>query len=303
MEIIYTDAYKPQGESHAVCLGSFDGIHKGHRRLMEKTVSLARENGVKSAVITFMYTPEKNKIFPLEENLKRIEALGIDKVFIIKFTEEFKELSPKAFVYKYLIELFSAKFVVCGFNFRFGLERAGDVTALSKLGKGYFELTVIDRVFSDNETISSSYIKKLLSLGNIEKANALLGECYTVEDEVHKGKQLGRRIEFPTVNQFLSSSLCEIKKGVYSSVTEIDGRVYNSISYLGDAPTVNENGKVILETHILDFNGDLYDKPVKVKLIGFIREEKKFDSLEALKKEIELNILQAKKQISECEYI
>ena len=303
MEVIFLDDYKPSGESHAICLGSFDGIHKGHRKLMEKTVSLAKINGIKSAVVTFMYTPQENKIFPMEENLKRIEAIGIDKVFIINFTEEFKKLLPEEFVNNYLIDILQAKFVVCGFNFRFGCNRKGNTDTLLQLGKGHFELSVIDKVTCNGETVSSSYIKKLLASGNIERVNTLLGDCYEISDEVHKGKQLGRSIEIPTVNQTLSPSLCEIKKGVYSSVAEINGKIYKSISYIGYAPTVNESGDVILETHILDFKGDLYNKHIRVRLIGFIREEKKFASLEELKDEIELNINTAKKQISECEYI
>ncbi len=303
MEVIFLDTYKPTGENHAICLGSFDGIHKGHKKLMEKTVSLAKEKGIKSAVVTFMQTPQKNKVFLMEENLKRIEATGIDKVFIIKFNDEFKKLSPEDFVNNYLVGIFLAKYVVCGFNFRFGFNREGNTDTLLKLGKEHFELIVVDKVTCDGETVSSSYIKKLLASGNIERVNTLLGDCYEISDAVHKGKQLGRSIEIPTVNQTLSPSLCEIKKGVYSSVTEIDGKIYKSISYIGYAPTVNEVGDVILETHILDFKGDLYNKHIRVRLIGFIREEKKFASLEELKDEIELNINTAKKQISECEYI
>lgn len=303
MKINYIDSYIPNGEKYAVCLGSFDGIHKGHKRLMEKTVAKAQENGIKSAVLTFIYKPEKNKVFPVSENLKRIEATGIDEVFIIEFTEEFRRLSPEKFVKRYLCDKLSASFVICGFNFRFGFNREGDTDTLRRLGEGNFELTVEERVTVNDKTVSSSRIKELLKEGNIAEVNSLLGDCYYITGEVKKGKQLGRSIEFPTVNLPLLPFLTEIKKGVYSSVTEFEGNRYNSISYVGNAPTVGACGEMLLETYLLNFTGDLYGKEITVKLVGFIREEKKFSDLEELKKEIEQNIKTSNKQISECEYI
>ena len=303
MEVVFLDSYTSPKRDYAVCLGSFDGIHIGHKKLMEKTVEIANKKGLKSGVVTFLAPVEKNKLFPVEENLRRIEKTGIDTVFIIKFTEEFKKLSPKAFIDKYLDEIICAKYVVCGFNFRFGHNREGTPEVLRALGKDIFELTVVDRVFIEDKTVSSSYIKTLLEEGKIEKVNALLGECYLMCGTVEKGKQLGRSIEVPTFNLKLPPQLSLIKKGVYSSVSEIGGGLFESISYIGNAPTVEESGESILETHILDYKGDLYEKKVTVRLVGFIREEKKFSSLGELKKEITANIRTAKKQISECEYI
>ena len=303
MEVVFLDSYNKGKNDYAVCLGSFDGIHIGHKRLMARTVEIAKEKGLKSGAVIILPPVEKNKLFPMEENLRRIEKTGIDTVFIIKFTEEFKKLSPKAFADKYLDEIICAKYVICGFNFRFGHNREGTPEALRELGKGIFELTVIDRVFIEDKTVSSSYIKSLLEEGKIERVNALLGECYLISDTVKKGKQLGRSIEVPTVNLKLSPELSLIKKGVYSSVSEIDGENFESISYIGNAPTVGDFGELVLETHILDYKGDLYEKKVTVKLVGFIREEKKFSSLNELKEEIKANIITAKKQISECEYI
>lgn len=273
-------------EKYAVCLGMFDGIHLGHRELILNTVKKAKENNLKSAVLTFVPQFEKGKIYPFFENLKIIEKMGIDTVFAIDFTEDFKKLSAKNFIFKYLIEYIKASFVICGFNFKFGFKREGDISTLEEYGKNNFELTVIPEVTVDNKTVSSTFIKSLLKDGDIKKVNSLLGEDYKISETVIMGKRLGTKISFPTINMPLYNTITPIKKGVYISEVKIGDKFYKGISNIGIAPTIKSEKNVILETHIIDYSGDLYNKSVTVFLKDFLREEKKFKDLDELKNTI-----------------
>lgn len=285
-------------DTYAVCLGIFDSVHLGHRELVKKTVELARENGIKSAVLTFVSPFEKNKIYPFEENVEILKSLGVDTVFAVNFTEKFKNYAPEYFINKYLIEYIKASFVVCGFNFRFGKDRQGNIDTL-KENEGLYKLVVIPEFKIEGSTVSSTLIKELLNKGDIIKANRLLGSCYRVSGSVCEGNKLGRTISFPTINIPVDSSLSLIKSGVYSSRVQINDKIYNGISNIGVAPTVKKERGVVLETYIMDYEGDLYNKPVKVYLSGFIRDEKQFESLDELKKTIKLNLDTAKIQLEE----
>lgn len=290
-------------EKYAVCLGVFDGVHLGHQKLIEKTVCVAKENNVKSAVLTFVKTFEDNKIYPFEENLRIFESHGIDTVFAVDFNEQFKNYSPEYFISKYLIEYIKASFVVCGFNFRFGKERKGDTDMLLKYSEGNYLLTVIPNVEISGETVSSTLVKSLLKNGDIEKVNQCLDKAYFISGAVQKGNRLGRTINFPTANIPLDSSLSPVRAGVYSSRVLIGDKLYLGISNVGRAPTVRNGKTVMLETHILDYEGDLYNRDLKVYLIGFIREEKKFADLCELKDNITKNIETARIQLEGSNFI
>lgn len=300
MEIILIDnnIKIENDEKYAVCLGIFDSVHLGHRELIKKTVELAKENGIKSAVLTFVTPFEKNKIYPFEENAEIMKSLGVDTVFAVNFTKEFKSYSPEYFIKKYLIEYIKASFVVCGFNFKFGKDRMGSIETL-KENEGFYKLTVIPEYKVDDKTVSSTLIKELLSKGDIAKANALLGSCYRVSGPVSEGNKIGRTINFPTINILIDSSLALIKKGVYSAKVQIGDKLYKGISNIGIAPTVKKERGVVLETYIMDFDGDLYNKNVKVYLLGYIRDEKQFESLEELKNTIKNNLTTAINQLEE----
>ncbi|MBE7029336.1 MAG: bifunctional riboflavin kinase/FAD synthetase [Ruminococcaceae bacterium] len=288
-------------DKYAVCLGMFDGVHKGHRELILETKRLAKENNIKSSVLTFLTPTEKNKIYPFEENLKILENLGIDTVFAVNFTDEFKNYSPKHFIDKYLIEYIKASFVVCGYNFRFGKDRMGDINTLKNESMGAYSLTVIPEVKVNEETVSSTLIKEYIKQGAIDKVNLLLGEPYRVSGVVLEGKKLGRQINFPTINMPVEKYVTLLKPGVYSSKVLLGDKMYNSISNIGTSPTVSKKNEVIAETYIMDFTGDLYNKYMKVYFLGFIRDEKKFENLEELKNTIKLNLDTAKKQLKESE--
>ena len=293
MKVILIDEKRTieNNDKYAVCLGMFDGIHLGHRELILKTVKKAKENNLKSAVLTFVPKNETGKLYPFSENLKIIEKMGIDTVFAVNFTDEFKKISAKYFIDKYLIEYIKASFVICGFNFKFGYKREGDVKTLEEYGKGKFELTVIPEVKIDNETVSSTFIKSLLGSGDIKKANSFLGEDYKISEAVVMGKRLGREISFPTINMPLNNMITPIKKGVYLSEVKIGDKVYKGISNVGIAPTLKCEKTALLETHIIDYSGDLYNKYVTVYLKDFLREEKKFKDMDELKETIKKDLM------------
>jgi len=288
--LINKDCKIENSDSYAVCLGIFDGVHLGHKALMEKTVALAKKRKLKSAVLTFLKKGEKNKIYPLEIQVKLIEKMGIDTLFIIDFNSEFKNLSPESFIKNYLIEYIHAKEVICGFNFKFGKERCGTTETLMEYEKEGYNLTVIPPVYKDEEIVSSTLIKEYLKDGNIKTVNKLLGDFYTLEGTVKDGAKIGRTINFPTVNVPFKSECLPVKCGVYAAKIEIDGKEYKGISNVGYAPTVRKNGEIITETHILDFSGEVYNKYVKISLTDFIREEKKFKDINELKEEIDNNL-------------
>lgn len=282
---------------YAVCLGRFDGVHKGHRELILKTVSYARENNLRSGAVTFIRNYEKDKIYPLDTQMKIMEELGIDTLFVIVFNEKFKNTSSDEFVEKYIIKYFKAKCVVCGFNFKFGKNREGSIETLKEYDK-YFTLFVIPPVYDDKEIVSSSLIKKLMAEGNIKRANSLLGRKFEITGVVSEGNKIGRTINFPTANIIVESSQCEIKAGVYSSYTNIGKKKYLSISNIGVAPTVRNGEKIILETNIMEYNEILYNKDITVSFVDFIRGEKKFKDINDLKNTICCNIETAKEHFN-----
>ena len=289
--VLIDDKIKIENNSECVlCLGMFDGVHSGHRELIKEAVNKAKELGIPSAVMTFLSSFEENKIYPFEERCSLFEKLGIDILYVVSFTQKFKDLSCEEFINKYLIEYTKASYIVCGFNFRFGKNREGDTKTLQEALGHICGITVVPEVIMDGETVSSTLIKSYLKEGNIAKVNSLLNDIYSVSGIVIKGNEVGRTINFPTANIAVPSCLVPLKSGVYSTKVSVDGKFYKSISNIGNAPTVRNDDAIILETHILDYNGDLYNKYIKVFFLDFIREERKFKNIDELKAAIKLNI-------------
>lgn len=298
--ILINDGLKIENnEKYAVCLGIFDGIHLGHRALIEKTVSIAKEKNIKSSMLTFYKKAAGSKIQSLETQINIVRELGIDTFFILDFNEELKNKSPEEFIDEYLVSYIKAKEVICGFNYRFGKDRKGSSDTLKAFENKGYNLTVVPEVKIGEETVSSTLIKKYLSEGNVKKANLFLSGCYMVEGCVREGKKIGRTINFPTVNICAPYECCNLKAGVYAVDIEIDGNKYHGISNIGKAPTVRNSDEIVIETYIIDFSSDVYNKNVKVYFKDFIREEKKFQSLEELKETISLNLETAKKILKE----
>ena len=278
----------------AVTFGKFDGIHAGHQKLIEKVHELSQQNTVKSVVCAFdMF--KRVQITSVGEK----EALLFDKIdcFIdCPFTDEIRKMDCETFISKIICETLHATFVVVGSDFRFGYKASGNVETLARFSKCYgYTLLVIEKEKYDGRKISSTFIREALEEGNIGLANRLLGYPYGICGRVEKGKQLGRKLGFPTIN--ISWPLEKIYPpfGVYYTHVYVDGKRWNAISNLGVRPTVTSVQEVYLESFILDYSGDLYGENVKVELIDFARNEEKFSDLSELKMQVASDIEKAKK--------
>ncbi len=279
-------------ENTAVALGIFDGIHLGHQKVINKMLEFC-DNGLESAIFTFnsdtLIKKHDIPFRPLYTNsykLKKLSDMKIKYCYCPDFSE-IADMTAEDFAKYILSEKMKAKQVVCGKNFRFGKNAVGDFNKLCELGKIYgFNVTAVEPVLYDGERVSSSSIRRCLENGDIEKANILLGGEYEIHGKVVYGRQLGRTIDFPTINQTFSENQLVPCYAVYASETLIDGKKYNSITNIGVKPTVDENIKPLAETHIIDFSDNLYDKEITVNISKMIRKERKFSSVDELKKAI-----------------
>jgi riboflavin kinase/FMN adenylyltransferase len=276
-----------------IALGNFDGLHLGHMQLINKTVELSKENYAKSMVCTFenhplsIINPEISPklIMDNDTKIKLLENVGIDIVNLVNFDKEFMKTTPEEFI-KSMVNFYNVKGIVVGFNYRFGYKNLGDVEMLEAYSNilGY-KLYVCEAVSTNSEIVSSSKIRHLISEGNVTKANELLGRCHTTIGEVIKGKQLGRTIGFPTVNLDYNRQYILPKGGVYYTVVEYDNVMYKAITNIGYNPTV-EGGKLSVETHILNFDKQIYGEVIKINFVCRIRDEIKFNTIDKLKAQL-----------------
>ncbi len=288
-------------EKTAVALGIFDGVHLGHRLILDTAKSFS-EKGLKFAVFTFKTASVKTKHGKTYEYLYTetqknyiLEKLGAEYICSPDITA-IKNMSGEQFAKEILAEKMNAGAVVCGENFRFGKDASCGAEDIAAFGKKYgFEVIVCKTLEKNGEKISSGKIKDYLRNGELSKANELLGERYFILGEVVTGNRIGRTINFPTLNQLFEERQVVPKKGAYATTTEILGKDYCAVTNIGVKPTVESNIKPLAETHVMDFSGDIYGKTVKTEFTGFLREEKKFPSLKHLKEQIQSDLNMAKK--------
>lgn len=284
----------------AVALGLFDGLHKGHRAVLQGAIDCSKQ-GLSPAVFTFDTTnclPSKDamSIMPFELKLEMLEEMGIEYIFTPNF-DSLHELSPKAFVEEILIGRLNAGAAVCGEDFHFGKNAKGDSRELARLCAEHdINVIICPAVRQGDKTVSSTAIREYIKQGNIAAANEMLGFEFTLRLKVIHGTRLGRTIGFPTINQQAHENQLLPKFGVYASTSIIDGKEYPSITNIGIKPTAGDNFAPIIETHILDFNKDLYGQRITVRLRDFIRDERKFSGLEELKAQILSDTEQANKE-------
>ncbi|MDR0974859.1 MAG: riboflavin biosynthesis protein RibF [Ruminococcus sp.] len=274
----------------SIAIGLFDGVHLGHKAVLETAVKIGIEQGFTPSAVTFMgdISPQKNVKLILSEKdrVNHIKQYGIKEVFRFDFNE-IKNLKPIEFILK-LRDNYGAWHIVCGEDFRFGKDRAGDINTLAllceKLGIGF---TVTPELLINGEKISSGKIRSLLENREIKAANELLGYDFYYKLKVIHGKEIGRKLGFPTINQFIPNEFIRIKNGVYLSKIEVDEKTYSGITNYGNKPTVDYAGEPILETYIDAFDGEIYGKNVKVFPKKYLRPEMKFNNLDELKLQIE----------------
>lgn len=287
----------------AVALGNFDGMHIGHLAVLEKTVGLSGK-GLTPSVMLFdehslkaVLGEAPPRLMTDSERLVFLKKKGLE-IITVSFAD-IKDLTPGEFVDSVLVKQLDAGAVVCGFNYRFGRGAAGDAQQLRSICESRgIECIITDEVLADSLPVSSTAIRKKIENGSIEEANRMLGRCFGFTATVIDGDKRGRTWGFPTINQRLPDGLVIPRFGVYQSLVRVDGQEYKGVTNIGSRPTVGTE-IVLSETHILDFNGDLYGKDAEIRLIRFIRPEQKFGSFDELVLQIKKDCLTVKGGVTE----
>jgi len=287
----------PKFERPVISIGTFDGIHRGHIKLIEEVIRIAKETGGESVIFTF-YPHPRQILFPeerigllstIEERIELIEQLGCDHLIVFPFSKRFSELSYNEFIRLYLLEELKMKHLVLGFNNQFGRQRQGNIKNIEALSTEFdFEITVVEPYIVGGMTVSSSLIRKSLKAGAIEQANELLGYNYYLWGTVTTGEQLGRKIGFPTANIIVNHPEKIIPQtGVYAIEAIVNGNYYRGMLNYGTRPTVNKNREYRnIEVHLFDFDADIYGIEIKTIFRKKIRDEKQFIGLEQLKQQL-----------------
>jgi len=279
----------------ALAIGNFDGVHLGHQALLKELKAVASTQPLQTAVMTFephpreFFAPEKapSRLASLREKLERFSDAGVDVVYLCRFNQRFASFSSEAFINDILIKSLNAKTVLVGEDFRFGAGRRGGVVDIANAGLNLISLPQVNlsdvdvQALGDSERVSSTRVRNALAAGQLNVAKNLLGRPYSISGKVIHGAQLGRKLGFPTANVHMRHERPALT-GVYA--VKLDG--LNGVANLGVRPTIAGVPKLLLEVHLLDFDGDLYDKHVHVEFFHKIRDEMKFDGLDALKAQI-----------------
>ncbi|MBQ6816626.1 MAG: bifunctional riboflavin kinase/FAD synthetase [Clostridia bacterium] len=274
----------------ALALGTFDGVHKGHFAVLKS----AAEAKYKSVAVAFKFPPKmyiQNKNIAINNPKQKealIKGLGINRVDFLNF-KKVKNIEPEKFL-KFLVKKYNPAVISCGFNYHFGKNGKGNIALLQEFcNDNNIILKVADPVLYKDRTVSSTYIRELLSCGNISRANELLRLPFGFTAKVIKGDKRGRTIGIPTINQNYPENLINVKRGVYKSKVLINEKEYFGVTNIGLRPTFATK-KITAETHILNFNGNVYGQNVTIQLLEFIREEQKFSTINELKNKIENDI-------------
>ncbi|MDR1122905.1 MAG: riboflavin biosynthesis protein RibF [Endomicrobium sp.] len=278
-----------------VTIGTFDGVHKGHSLLIDKTVSLAGKNNLKSIVISLERPVKKVKglLTTCDEKLEEIKTLGVDEIILINVSSKILTYTADKFFDEFLLDGLNVSEIVCGSDFAFGKARKGDMSWLKKKAKNNnVKLSIVKHLKSSSKQISSSYIRTLLEKGDVKNVAKLLGRFYSFSGIPFKDKGFGKKLGFPTVNLKINSDKL-IPKGVYISLITQKNKTYTSVTSIGTRFTFNRGGKIVPETHILNFDGTWKKALTKVILLKKIRDEKKFKNEQALKFQISRDIVKS----------
>lgn len=298
-----TTTFHMDGES-AVSLGKFDGLHRGHRKLIRHVLD-QKKQGLSSVIFTFEKNPTRilsglsgQNIMTNGERREMLEQAGIDHLLECPFVPEISRMEPEAFVTRVLVGQLHARFVAVGRDFHFGFQRRGDCKLLKEMGEKIgFQVEVIEKEQSHGRDISSTYVREALHEGNIPLANELLGYRYFVSGEVQHGRQIGRTLGLPTINLIPPEDKLLPPNGVYLTRTLLPDGEYYGITNIGYKPTVGGETHKGVETFLFDFQGDLYGRQLRVEFMEFERPEQKFTSLDELKARILSDVYWGKSKI------
>lgn len=287
-----------------VTIGSFDGVHLGHQQILKKLTANAKEANALAVVVTFYPHPmvilrgprESFYLSTLEQKADLIGNTGVDIVITHPFDLEISKYTAETFV-KNLKDNLGMEQLWIGYDFTLGHNKEGNYSKLVELGKKYnYQVVKNHSILNEDEIISSTLIRKYLLEGNIKRVGKLLGRHYTLSGPVIIGDQRGRTIGFPTANISIANEIAVPKAGVYASIVSVKGKNYQAVTNIGVRPTFEKDPvPPRVEAHILDFNDDIYGEPIKISLVEYLRPEIKFDGIESLVKQINIDILKGKK--------
>jgi len=285
-----------------LALGNFDGVHRGHRKILERVRRVAGERGATSVVMTFDPHPPRvvrpDKAPPLlmtkPQKLEAIADAGVQGAAIVRFSAELSHWDPETFVRTVLVDWLHVGEVWVGANFLFGHDRAGNFSMLRVLGGRYgFKAEKIDPVRYKDFVVSSTRVRRLVSEGRVDEAGALLGHQYFVDGMVMRGDQRGRTLGFPTANLCSDNELLP-PHGVYAATARVGPIVFPSVTNVGTRPTVDPSGRTVIETHVFDLDRDLYGQSVRIGFVQRLRDERAFESIDALRAQIDADCQRAR---------
>ena len=288
------EAYNEDKRS-VVTIGTFDGIHLGHQKILSRLINYSKNKDLNSVVLTFFPHPriilnkynEVKMIDTLDEKIIHLNEIGIDTLIIHPFDKKFSLLSANQFIKDFLVEKLKIKHIIIGYDHRFGKGREASVTDLKNYASDYdFTVEEIKAQEIEKITVSSTKIRNSINEGDIKTTEKYLGRYFNLTGKVVKGDGLGKKINYPTANIFIEETYKIIPKdGVYLIETIIKDKLFNGMMNIGHRPTIGTNIKSI-EVHLFNFNEDIYDQVISVKMISKIREEKKFSSIQALQEQL-----------------
>ncbi|MEE8058932.1 MAG: bifunctional riboflavin kinase/FAD synthetase [Pseudomonadales bacterium] len=289
---------RPRHQGCVTTMGAFDGVHYGHRAVLQQLIDKGREMGLPTVVVVFEPLPREYfapkqapaRLMSFREKFKAFEELGIDRVLRIRFTPTFREMGAKEFIHQIFVDGLATRYIIVGDDLRFGRNRSGDFELLETEGMAYgFDVVATSTLTISGDRVSSTRIRKALEETDFALAEALLGRPYSISGRVIVGQQLGRQLGAPTANLALHRLRAALS-GVYTVEIDIDGRLLKGVANVGTRPTVNDSLKAILEVHLLDFNEDIYGENIVVIFRNKIRDEQKFASIDKLKAQIHKDI-------------
>lgn len=287
--------FKPQANA-VVTIGTFDGVHHGHQAIFDRMKEEAAKRNGTTVLITFSPHPrmvlQKDSqnlkfINTYQKKLERIEKAGIEHLVVIEFTKEFANNSSEDFISQYVVKYVQPQLIVIGYDHHFGKNREGNIELLEQLKTKYdFEVIQVPPYYVDGQPVSSTRVRKLLHEGNVREANLMLGYEYALTGKVVRGNAIGRTIGFPTANIETPQEFKLIAaNGVYVCRALIKGRLYKGMGNIGVRPTI-DHGELTIEINIFDFDEDIYDETITILFVDRLRDEEKFESLDALKQQL-----------------
>ena len=297
---VYTEISENINIKNAVVtVGSFDGLHLGHFKILDEVKNIVNRKNGKALVVTFEPHPrfvvskdyDLKLLTSLDEKKQILENAGIENLMVINFSREFSQLTSDEFIRRFIVGKIGAAHMVIGHDHKFGKDRLGDVVKLGEVGRlNNFDVTDVSAESIDGEIISSTKIRNFLSSGEIEKANLFLGRNYSISGKVVVGAQRGRTLGFPTANILLDEPHKAVpKNGVYITKCSLDDETHFGIMNIGYRPTFENKHELVLEVHLLNFNRDIYGKSMTIEFLKRLREEIKFESKDSLIHQIEMD--------------